>query len=168
MSDILSNIWYALYTKSRHEKLVESELEKSGIEAFTPTLSIKKRWSDRTRYIEQPLFKSYCFAKFHLTEKKRVLSQKGVVNIVHFKENYIPIDETVINSIKILINTDLKIDPCPYYKIGDRVSINKGPLKGCEGYIKEKRQKNTTLVISVDAIAASLQCVVDTYSVDLV
>lgn len=168
MSDLFLNNWYALYTKSRHEKLIESELSRLGIEVFTPTITIKKRWSDRTKHIEQPLFKSYCFAKFPLQEKRRVLSQKGVVNIVHFKDNYIPVDEQVINSIKILLNTDLKIDPCPYYKIGDKVRIKQGYLKGCEGYIKEKRQNNTTLVISVDAIAASLQCVVDVNSIDLI
>ena len=168
MSYLLLNNWYALYTRSRHEMLVQTELNNIGIEAFAPTLTIKKRWSDRIKYIEQPLFKSYCFAKFPLTEKRKVLSHKGVVKIVHFKENYISIDESVINSIKILLNTDLKVDPCPYYKIGDKVSIKKGPLKGCEGYIKEKRQKNTALVVSVEAIAVSLQCVVDTDSVDLV
>lgn len=51
MSELLLNNWYALYTKSRHEKFVESELTNIGIEAFTPTLTIKKRWSDRTKYI---------------------------------------------------------------------------------------------------------------------
>ena len=165
--DFLSNNWYALYTKSRHEKLVESELGKAGIEAFTPTLSIKKRWSDRIKYIDQPLFKSYCFAKFPLFEKQKILSQKGVVNIVNFNNQFISVDESVIYSIRLMLETDLKIDPCPYYKIGDKIRIKKGPLKGFEGYIKEKRQKNTTLVVSVDAIAASLQCVVDIDCVDL-
>ena len=168
MSDLLSANWYTLYTRSQHEKFVESELNKLGVEAFTPTLSIKKRWSDRTKHIEQPLFKSYCFARFPLTEKRTILSQKGVVKIIHFRENYISVDESVIDSIRILLTTDLKVDPCPYLRVGERVLIKKGPLKGCEGYIQEKRNKNTTLVVSVHAIAASIRCMVDIDSVERV
>lgn len=159
--------WYALYTKSRHEKFVESELLKKGIEAFTPKITLKRRWSDRIRYVEEPIFKSYCFARFCLKDKIRVVSQDGVVTMVHFNNNYIPIQDSVINSLKILIENELKIDPCPYLRVGERVVIRKGPLKGFEGYIIEKRNKNTTLVVSVDAIASSVKCVVDIDFVDL-
>lgn len=160
--------WYALYTRSRHEKFVESELLKKGIEAFTPKVTLKKRWSDRTKYVEEPIFKSYCFGRFCLKDKIRVVSQPGVVCMVHFNKNYIPLQDSVVNSLKILVENELKIDPCPYLKVGERVAIRKGPLKGFEGYIVEKRSKNTTLVVTVDAIASSVKCVVDMDFVDLV
>ena len=158
--------WFALYTKSRHEKFVESQLLKKGIEAFTPKITLKKKWTDRVKLMEEPLFKSYCFAKFSLNKKIRVLSQKGVVNIVNFNGQCIPVDEAVINSLKILVKNKLKLDPCPYLKEGDKVVIRKGPLKGLEGYIIEKRHKNTVLVISVDAISSSVKCFVDVDCVD--
>lgn len=154
-------LWYVLYTKSRHENFVESQLFKKGIEAFTPKISLRKKWSDRVKIIEEPLFKSYCFAKFSLLDKIKILSQPGVVNIVHFNSQYIPVQESVINSLKILIGNKFRLDPYPYLKVGDKVVIKKGPLKGLEGYIVEKRNKNTSLVVSVDAIASSIKCVVD-------
>lgn len=160
--------WYVLYTKPRHEKFVESNLLQKGIEAFTPKMTLRRKWSDRLKLIEEPLFKSYCFAKFALLEDKiKIVSQQGVVNIVHFKEQYIPLEEPVIHSLKTLTLNQIKLDPCPYLKEGERVVIKRGPLKGVEGFIIEKRNKNTTLVISVDAIASSVQCVVDIDFVDL-
>ena len=158
--------WFALYTKSRHEKFVESQLLNKGIESFTPRITLRRKWSDRIKLIEEPLFKSYCFARFSLSNKIPVISQAGVVNIVHFNDQYIPVDESVINSLKILVKNRVKLDPYPYLKEGDRVEIKRGPLKGLEGYIIEKRNKNTSLVISVDAITSSIKCIIDADCID--
>ncbi len=160
--------WFVLYTKPRHEKFVESQFLNKGIEAFTPKITLKKKWSDRIKHVEEPLFKSYCFAKFSLKNKIKIVSQKGVAHIVHFNGQYISVDESVINSLKILIKNSIKLDPYPYLKKGDKVVIKKGTLKGVEGYIVEKRNKNTSLVVSVDAITASVRCLVDIDSVDSV
>ena len=155
------NNWYALYTRSRHEMFVESNLLKKGIETFTPKTTLKKKWSDRVKHVEVPLFKSYCFARFSLEDKVKVISQKGVVSVVHIKGKYIPVEDSVINSLKILIENKVKFDPCPYLKVGDKVTIKKGPLKGVEGYIEQKRKKNTVLVVSIDTIASSISCIID-------
>jgi transcription antitermination factor NusG len=77
----------------------------------------------------------------------------------------VPVEGSVISSLKILIENNLKLDPCPFLKEGDKVVIRKGSLKGVEGYIVEKRDKNTALVISIDSIASSVKCIVP---VDLV
>ena len=158
--------WYTLYIKPRHEKFVEAELKKKGIDAFTPKVKIKKRWSDRTKYIEEPIFKSYCFAKFNLQARTKVFSKKGVLVVVNFNRNYLPLEDSVIQSLKILIENDLKIDPYPYLKIGERISIRKGSLKGFEGHILEKGNNSAMLVVSVEAIASSVKCVVDANFVD--
>jgi len=159
--------WYALYTRSRHEKFVESQLSKKGIEAFTPKITLRRRWSDRVKRVEEPLFKSYCFARFRLKDKKKILAQQGVVNVVNFSGKYVPVPDAVVESIRLMVRNELSIDPCPYVKKGDRIVIRKGPFKGFEGYVIEKRDRNMTLVVSVDAIAASVKCVVDFDLVDL-
>ena len=158
--------WYSLYTRSRHEKFVESALMEKGVESFTPMVLLRKRWSDRIKFIKQPLFESYCFAKFSLKDKTIITSQPGVANIVHFKNQYIPIQDGVINSLKILLKNKVKIDFHPYLNIGDKILVKEGPLKGLEGYIVEKRNKNVTLVISIEAIASSVKCVVDAVDVE--
>jgi transcription antitermination factor NusG len=163
-----SNIeWYALYTKPRHEKLVETELNKKGVAAFTPKKIYRKRWSDRVVIIEEPLFKGYCFAQFSLQHKMPIITQKGVVTIVNFNHGYIPVPVSVIQSLKILLENKVPIDPFPYLQIGNTVVVKYGPLQGLEGMILEKRNNNMRLVISIDAIASSIQCIVDTDSVEL-
>ena len=160
--------WYALYTRARHEKLVEKELCEKGIEAYTPKRTLRRKWSDRLKEVEEPLFKSYCFARFPLIDKKKIFTQRGVVNLVNFSGRHIPVEDSIIGALKILTAGDLKIDPFPYMNKGDRITIKKGPFKGLEGYIIEKRNKNTTLVVSVDAIAASIKCVIEADAVDLI
>jgi len=158
--------WYALYTKSRHEKFVEENLIRKGINAFTPKVALRKQWSDRIKVVHEPLFKGYCFAKFELHKKLQAVRQLGVVNIVHFRDQYIPVPESVIQSLKILTEKGINLDPCPYIKVNDTVVITKGPLKGVEGIVLEKRNKNTTLVISVEAIGSAVKCLVDIDSID--
>ena len=164
LSDIQK--WFVLYTKSRHEKFVESALIEKGIESFAPTVLLRKRWSDRIKYVEEPLFKSYCFAKFSLKNQAEILFQKGIVKIVRFGERYPCVQESVINSLKILEEQDIKLEPYPYLKIGTRVVIEKGPLQGVEGYIVEKRKQETMLVISVDVILSSAKFIIDAAFVD--
>ena len=153
--------WYALYTRARHEKFVESRLLEKGIEAFTPKITLRKKWSDRNKVIQEPLFKSYCFAKFSLHDKTKIVSQEGVVKMVHFKSQYVPVPESVMNSLKIIQEKNVQVNPYPYINIGDKVSIKKGPLKGLEGFIIEKRNRSTNLIISIDAIYASVKCSID-------
>lgn len=159
--------WYALYTKSRHEKFVEERLLQKGIEAFTPKLVLRRHWSDRIKIVHEPLFKGYCFAKFELCHKLNAIRQPGVVKLVRFRDQYIPVPESVIQSLKILTEQGIKLDPCPYIKVNDTVVITKGPLKGVEGIVLERRNKNTTLVISVEAINSAVKCIVDIDSVEL-
>ena len=160
--------WYVLYTKSQHERLVEEQLLKRGVEAYTPKLTLKRKWSDRVKLIEEPLFKSYCFAKFSLQEDKiKILSQQGVAKIVNFDNKCVPVEDSVIDSLKIMIANDLQVDPYPYLKAGREIIVKQGPLKGLRGQILEKRGSNMSLVVSVKAIGASVRCIVDIATVGL-
>lgn len=168
MNDLNTPKWYALYTRPRHEKFVEDQFVRSGVEAFTPKVTFRRKWSDRVQCVSEPLFKGYCFARFQLKNKSRIVRQQGVIEIVNFSKNYVPVEDQAIDSLKIMVENELMADPCPYISKGDRVAIRKGPFKGLEGYVLEKRNKNTTLVISIDAIAASVKCVIDADFTDLV
>ena len=55
--------WYAIYVKSRHEKVIFSELQKKGIESSLPLMTTIRQWSDRKKKVEVPLFRSYLFVK---------------------------------------------------------------------------------------------------------
>src|SRR4051794_9841746 len=74
--------WHALWTRSRHEPLVCSELTAKGIETFLPTYTRVSKWSDRTKRIAVPLFPGYCFARFTPKTVGTVLRSTGVVSVL--------------------------------------------------------------------------------------
>lgn len=158
--------WYALYTRSRHEKLVSSTLEKNEIETFLPIRKIKKRWSDRMVTTEEPLFKGYVFVKMDPARKTDILKTKGAVKIVSAGINPIPIEEGVILSLKNIVQQEISIDPFPYIDKGDRIVVTSGPFRDTEGYIIHKDDKKCRIVISVSAIKSSIAIELDTRLVE--
>ena len=75
--------WYVIYTKSRYEKAVAEKLASSGIEVYCPLLKTKKQWSDRWKWVEEPLFRSYCFVQIEEKERDKVFSVPGVVRYLY-------------------------------------------------------------------------------------
>ena len=74
--------WYAVYTKPKSEKKVASNLDNRGIHTYCPTQKIRKKWSDRFKIIEEPIFRSYVFICIQDMEKTVVLSESNVLNFV--------------------------------------------------------------------------------------
>ncbi len=153
--------WYALYTRPRHEKQVLDELSNKAIDAFLPTYKVRRRWSDRYKIIEEPLFKNYLFV--HVDFDRRyydTLRPYGAVSFVTFdgKPAQIPDDE--IDSIRRLVTSQLPYDPHPYLKIGRRVRVRSGPLEGCEGILIRKKGL-ARLVLNVNLLQQSVSAEVD-------
>jgi len=154
--------WYALYTKSRHEKLVDSQLKKRNVESFLPLRRFKRRWSDRIMIVEEPLFKGYLFVKSSLLERRGIITNvKGAVKFVSAGSRPIPMQGKDIMFLKTAIDCDVDLEPYPYLNAGDRVCIKKGPFKNFEGYIIRKNKKNCALVVSIDGIMRSASLKID-------
>ena len=143
--------WYALRTKSRHEKLVRDQLDKQGIEPLLPIVKRLSQWKDRKKEIEVPLFSGYCFGRFSQLEKTPVQKIVGVVEIVGSGNRPEPIPEQEIDALRLLMTSVLPYDPHPYLHEGMQVEVIRGPLQGAHGILlrKEKRHR---LVIGVRLI----------------
>ncbi len=152
--------WYALWTRSRHEKLVLEQLQRKEIEAFLPLIGKWSRWKDRKKKIDWPLFPGYCFARFDPAERLRVLNCQGVVSVVSFDGAPAPIPDVQIESIRTLVQSQLQFDPCPLIKEGDLVELTHGPLKGVVGRLVRKGPK-ARLIVSIDIISRAVSVEVD-------
>lgn len=75
--------WYVIYTKARFEKKVSEKLALSGVEVYCPLLKTKKKWSDRWKWVEEPLFRSYCFVRLEDSDRDKVLTTNGVVRYLY-------------------------------------------------------------------------------------
>src|SRR6202011_6364679 len=122
--------WFAIWTRSRHEQMVREQLDRKHVEAFLPTITRWSRWEDRKKKIDWPLFPGYCFARFDPAEALAILKCTGVVNIVSFEGKPAAIPEHEIESIRTLITSDLRYDPCPLIHEGMMVEVIHGELKG--------------------------------------
>ena len=152
--------WYALYTRSRHEKVVHEELQKKGFETFLPLRRITRHWSDRIKKIEEPLFSGYLFVHTPLQRRFEILQTRGSVRFVGFHSFPVPVSEKELETVRRFIETEIAIDPYPYLKAGDRVYIRSGPFKGVEGFIVRKG-RSTRLVISLDLLLQSISVEID-------
>jgi transcription antitermination factor NusG len=150
--------WYALWTRSRHEKYVRDQLAGQGIEPLLPLVRRVNQWKDRKKEVDVPLFPGYCFARFAWVESLTVLKARGVVRVIGGSGRPEPIPDQEIDAIQKLMTHTLPYDSHPYLREGMRVRIIRGPLEGVEGIFLRK-EKCSRLVISIHLIqqAASLE-----------
>jgi len=150
--------WFALRTRSRHEKLVRDRLASQGIEELLPTITKLSQWKDRRKEVVVPLFSGYCFARFAWPDRLAAQTISGVVEIVGGGERPEPIPDEEIDALKTLMASTLRYDAFPYLREGMMVEVAKGPLKGVRGLLVRKGKRHR-LVISVHLIqqAASVE-----------
>ena len=153
--------WFALYTRSRHEKFLDRELRKKGIETFLPLRKITRRWSDRTQIIEEPLFQSYLFVRIPLAGRWAVLNTVGAVCFVA-RSGGVPVEvpERELVTVRRFVEEEICLDPFPYLKEGKRVYVRSGPFKGAEGFIVRK-DTHCRLVVSLDLLMQSVSIRID-------
>jgi transcriptional antiterminator NusG len=153
--------WFAIWTRSRHEQVVRQQLQTKHIDAFLPTITKWSRWKDRKKKIDWPLFPGYCFARFDPDDALPVLKCSGVVNIVSVEGKPAPIPEYELESIRLLVASELHFDPCPLIKEGMMIEVTHGPLQGVIGRLMRKDAARARLVLAVDMIGQAVSVEVD-------
>jgi transcriptional antiterminator NusG len=162
--DKASASWYALRTRSRHEKRVQEQLQARGIDPFLPLVERWRQWKDRRKLVGFPLFPGYCFARFPLSDRLAVLSTQGVVQIVGNQDGPIPVPESEIESVRRLVTSTLPFDPHPYLEEGMLVEVTRGSLKGLQGVLVRKGAR-ARLVVRITLIHQAASVEMDAYDV---
>jgi transcription antitermination factor NusG len=152
--------WFALQVRARQEASVAGQLEGQGYERFLPFYKLRKRWSDRIKEFDAPLFPGYLFCRFNPHDRLPILKTPGVIQIVGFNNVPAAVDETEIASIQRLVSSGIQHQPCAFLAVGDRVRINAGPLLGLEGILTGIKG-NHRLVLSVSLLQRSVAVEID-------
>jgi len=157
--------WYAIQTRSRHEKVVATQLADRGITTFLPLVNQLHRWSDRCKTVQLPLFPGYAFVRIarSVEERVRVLRVDGVTSFVGAHGDGVPIPDPQIEDIRRLINT-VRCSSYPFLKVGQRVRIRGGYLDGIEGFLVA-RNGDRTMVISIEPIQRSIAVSIDGFQI---
>ncbi len=160
--------WYAVYTRSRHEKVVAEELWLRQIESFLPLQERLSRWKDRRKLVQFPLFPGYLFVHTEMrSHRLDILRVPSVVRIIGFNGVPEPIPQAQIEAVKNLVFNKIPLDPHPFIREGDRVRIIRGPLRGLDGLLVEKRNRYT-FILSIDLIQQSVACEIEAADVEKV
>jgi transcription antitermination factor NusG len=157
--------WYAIQTHSWYEKRVRDQLTAKAITTFLPLWQQRRRWTDRVKLIELPLFRGYLFGHFTFQQKFDVLSTIGVARLVSFNGAPVPIPEEQIEAVRILVNHQLRYDPHPYLVEGMRVRVNHGPMAGVEGILVLKKSA-ARLIIQIELIQRAVAVDIDSTAVE--
>ena len=156
-----ANYWFAVQVVVREEKKVAILLQQKGYEAFLPTFKTPRKWADRTKSIEVPMFPGYVFCRYQNLVSGLVLSTPKVMRIVSFGGSPASIPQEEIEQIQRIVASGTPAMPHPYLRTGERVIINAGPLAGICGVVTYMKA-HCRVVLSVEMIMKAIAVEVET------
>ena len=152
--------WFALQIRSRWEGTTAGLLRGKGLETLLPTYTTKRKWSDRFKVVEAPLFPGYVFCRFDVHNRLPVLITPGVISVVGRGKTPIAVDDKEILSIQAAIGSGIQLEPWPYVEIGERVRVKDDVLDGMEGILTNFKGSDR-VVISVTLLRRSVALEID-------
>ena len=159
--------WYAVQAWPRHEKKIDAELKRKGVESFLPLCTEKRQWSDRQQLVDVPLFPGYVFVRIEAEASTRVpvLRTSGVTGFVGARGLGTPIPNEQIVAVQSVVEQNIGCRSMEHLEVGQRVRIRGGILDGVQGVLVAVRGERK-LVISVELIQRSLSISIEGYDVE--
>lgn len=152
--------WYALQVRSRKENYIASQITGQGYECLLPTYKSVRKWSDRVKELEQPLFPGYLFCRFDFQDRRPLITTPGVLQIVGSGRVAVPVPDEEIRSLQLALSSTQSKQPWPYLEVGQRVRVNYGSLAGLEGILVNLKG-NHRVVLSIALLQRSVAMEVD-------
>lgn len=152
--------WLAIYSRPRWEKKVNQLLQEKGVECYCPLNKVRRKWSDRVKVVEEPLFKSYVFVKVRDEDRTNVRMTPGVVNFVYWQGKPAVIKEREILRIRRFLNEHENVEVQPIsLHVRQRVKVTTGPLMDYEGEVVGLRKK--MVKVAIDSLGYVLVAYID-------
>lgn len=146
--------WFALQVRPKHERTVATHLSRLGLDEYVPLKRVRRQWSDRVKELDAPLFPGYIFCRFSYAERLRVLNSPGVQSAVG------SVEDAEIEAVRTLVSSGRPLAHLPFLRIGQSVSIEKGPFAGIRGVVL-RDESAWRVVVSVEALDRSIAVEVD-------
>ena len=153
-------LWYALQVWSRKEASVHAHLQGLGYECLLPTYKSQRKWSDRVKELEQPLFPGYLFCRFDFHSRRALVMAPGVIQIVGTGKMPLPVPDHEIQRVQLAMSSEAPRQPWPFIEVGERVRVNYGSLHGLEGILINFKGSHR-VVLSISLLQRSVAVEVD-------
>jgi len=152
--------WYALRVRPRAEWMVQANLRNKGYDLLLPTYKSRRRWSDRIKVLEMPLFPGYVFCRFDSRTRLPILMTPGVLFVVGIGKTPHPVEDSEIAALQQVMESGLTCAPHPYLTVGQRVRVEHGSLAGLTGIVTHLKNE-LRLIISVNLLMRSVSVEID-------
>lgn len=159
--------WYAIQVRSRYEHTVGRLLAEKSYEQFVPVYTCRRRWADRIKELELPLFANYLFCRVTPAASGPIVTTPGVIRIVSAGNQPLPVDDHEIAALRKIVESGLRTEPWPFLHVGRTVQIESGPLCGLRGVLCRIRSADR-LVVSVALLRRSVSVELDRAMVSVV
>jgi transcription antitermination factor NusG len=168
MAEMTPSHWYAVYTRSRHEKQVETMLRRQALETYLPLRRTWSRRRDRRVTVEMPAMPGYLFVRCALYGEVRAQLKKtaGVIRVVENAGRACVIPEEQIESLRLILARSFDADAHPNFNVGDRVQVVRGPLVGAQGRLVRVAAGRHKLVVAVEFVNQAVAVEIDAADVD--
>lgn len=159
--------WYAVYTRPRWEKKVYGLLLEKGREVYCPLNKVRKKWSDRMKWVEEPLFKSYVFVRLTADEMTAVRMVSGIVNFVYWLGAPAIVKDKEIEAIRKFLDEydDVHVEPLELKKDA-KITIRKGAFMDKEAKVVQVLSNNKVQVV-IESLGYALVAVVERSNVQM-
>jgi transcription antitermination factor NusG len=147
--------WFAIYVQARHEKVVASTLRTKGFDICLPLSKTQRKWSDRRKEVEEPIFPGYVFCEFDSEVRTPILRTAGVVQILGVGKQVTPLETIELNALKALERAQTPVEPWPFINKGQWVRVEAGPLAGLSGVVAECKS-GLRVVVSISLLQRSV------------
>lgn len=148
------NPWFVIWTESRAEKRVEARIAALGLPTWLPTITERRRWSDRWRDVVCPLFPGYLFARANASLWHTVLKTQGVLTVVKQGGNPALLSDAFVTRLRDALQAEgVAPEPVanlPEYRPGDEVIVQEGALMGMRGIVRERRSTKQLVIWVAD------------------
>jgi transcription antitermination factor NusG len=152
--------WFAVQVWTGREKAVARHLNGRCYDHFLPTYKSRRRWSDRIKEVELPLFPGYVFCRLDIGWRLPILTTPGVLQILGVGGTPQAVNETEVAAIQKLCQSALPSQPWSFLEVGEHVRIGCGPLRGLEGIVVDFKGRSR-LILSVTLLQRSVAVEVD-------
>ena len=152
--------WFALRVRSKFEATAKQLLQGKEFEAFFPTYQSRSYRSDRVKLVDRALFPGYVFCRFDPNNWLPVMKTPGVLEVVSFGGKAAEVDHEEVEGLRMLMRSSVPLFPHDFLHVGQRVSIERGPLAGLEGVL-ERFDNNCRIVVSISLLQRSVAAQID-------
>lgn len=152
--------WFAIRVRPNFEKTAAAGLAARGFEQFFPSYKQSRKWSDRTKVSEFPLFPGYIFCRLDAENRLPVLSTPGVLGILSCGSTLQALTEDEIEAVRRVVAGNIPAEPWPYLAKGCRARVTHGVLAGVEGIVIDERSR-CRLILQISLLQRSVSVQID-------